>query len=424
MVDAGQRVTEPTEAATRELVARLARGDFAAVTKEFDDTMSAALPQERLAAVWQSLEKTLGPFVAVERFHLAKRGAYRVALARCRFQRGEKVVKVAYGSDDRIAGLFFVDAAADAPWTPPPYARVDAFDERDVRVGRAPELPGVLAMPGGAGPFPAVVLVHGSGPQDADETVGGVKVFKDLAFGLASRGVAVLRYVKRSRVDPRGDVTVREDVLDPARAAVDLLVATPGVDAKRIVVIGHSEGGYLAPRIASEDARVAGVVILAGPTRPLEDLVVEQVRYLATLAPGAPAMQARIDEANRFKAAVEDPALRPDAKIATFAGGTATGAYFLDLRGYHPEKVAAGLACPMLVIRGERDYQVAQADFDGWTSALGAQPRVTLKQYPGLNHLFVAGTGPSTPAEYEQPWHVDAAVVDDVARWIGKLGPP
>ena len=182
-------------------------------------------------------------------------------------------------------------------------------------------------------------------------------------------------------------------------------------------MVGHSEGGYLAPRIAQSDERVAGLVVLAGNTRPIQDLIVEQVRYLTSLAPDAQA-QARTDEALRFKIAVEDPALRPDATIATPGGGTLTGAYLIDLRSYQPATVAAGLACPMLIVRGERDYQVAQADFDGWKGAIGQQPRVTLKQFPGLDHLFVAGTGPSTPAEYEHAGHVDAAVVEDVARWI------
>ena len=423
MTDGGLKAADPIEAAAREVVAKLALGDFAGVTKGFDDTMRDALPEDRLGAVWRNVETTVGSFVAVEGVRLDDWRGYRIAFVRCRFQRDKKVVKLVYGSDARIAGFFIRDAPKDIPWSPPPYARLDAFKERDVRVGQAPELPGVLAMPEGPGPFPAVVLVHGSGPQDADETLGGVKMFRDLAFGLASRGVAVLRYVKRSRVDPRGIVTVKEEVIDPARAAIDRLVGTPGIDTKRIVVVGHSEGGYLAPRIAQGDGRVAGLVILAGNTRPVQDLVVEQVRYLAALAPGAPAMQTRIDQAIRFKAAVDEPALRPDATITTPGGGTATGAYFLDLRGYHPERIAAGLACPMLVVRGERDYQVAQADFDGWKGALGAQSRVTLKQYPGLNHLFVAGTGPATPAEYEHPGHVDAALIEDVARWIGAIGP-
>jgi uncharacterized protein len=206
---------------------------------------------------------------------------------------------------------------------------------------------------------------------------------------------------------------VKEEVLDAAHAAIAILAATPEVDPKEIVVVGHSLGGYLAPRIAADDGRVAGLVILAGNTRPIQDLVLDQFRYL-----GAPS--AAIDNALRFKATVESPLLTADGLLPSLAGGV-TGAYFLDLRGYRPELVAARLARPMLIVRGERDYQVAQADFDGWKAAVCDQPLVECKQYPGLNHLFVAGAGRSTPAEYGQPGHVDKVVVDDIDFWLRAL---
>jgi dienelactone hydrolase len=345
---------------------------------------------------------------------------YWLSFARCRFERGEKVVKVTYDSQGNVAGLFFLDPPTEPDWTPPPYVDLSAVEERVVLVGTHPALPGVLTTPKGPGPFPAVVLVHGSGPQDADETIGRVKVFKDLALGLAMRGVAVLRYVKRTRAEPLGVVTVKEEVLDAVHAAVDLLSANPQVDPKRIVVLGHSLGGYLAPRIASEDARVAVLVILAGNTRPLQDLLVDQVRYLASLAP-QPQSSATLAEALELKAAVEDPQLTADRPLPALAGG-ATGAYFIDLRGYHPEAVAARLSVPMLIVRGERDYQVGQADFEAWKGAVCGEPRVQCKQYPGLNHAFVEGTGPSTPAEYLRPGHVDALVIEDTARWVQALG--
>jgi dienelactone hydrolase len=414
----------PQTAPERDAVAiveALVRHDWAAATARFDPTMRVAVPVEKTEAVWAQVENRLGRFTGVERTRVETHGPYQTAVVRCGFERGAVVVKVSFDAGSNVAGLFVLDAAADDPWTPPPYATATAFEERDLFVGSAPPLRGVLALPKGAGPLRAVVLVHGSGPQDEDETVGAVKVFKDLAQGLASRGVAALRYVKRSRAQPAGIVTVKEEVLDGVRAAVDALRATPGIDPSHIYLVGHSQGGYLAPRAAHEDPRVAGIVVLAGPSRPLEDLVVEQTRYLASLAPGAPRLVEAADEGAKLKAAVEDPSLTPDRTMPKLAGGM-TGAYFLDLRDYRPATVAAALPCPVLVLRGERDYQVSQADFDGWSAALGASPRATLRQYPSLNHLFVAGTGPSTPAEYQRPGHVAAVVVEDVATWV--LGAP
>jgi dienelactone hydrolase len=412
----------PSEGEADRIIRALSRHDWATAGARFDPTMRAAVPAEKLSAVWEHAEGQIGAFTGIEHMRVEGKGPYQVAIARCRFERGARVVKISFDSGLSVAGLFVLDGAADDPWSPPPYVRPDAFVEQELFVGNAPPLHAVLSLPRGEGPFRAVVLVHGSGPQDEDESVGAVKVFKDLAQGLASRGVAVLRYTKRSRVLPAGIVTVKEEAIDGARAAIGTLAATQGIDPSKIFVLGHSQGGYLSPRIAREDQRVAGLVILAGSTRPLEELAVDQTRYLAAQAPGAPRLQAAVEEAERFKAAVEDPSLTPDRPMPKLAGGL-TGAYFLDLRDYHPAVVAASLPCPMLILRGQRDYQVSQVDFDGWAAKLGSVPGVTLRQYPALNHLFVTGTHASTPAEYQQPGHVDARVIEDIATWILTVPP-
>ncbi|CAN5818315.1 hypothetical protein BH24ACI5_BH24ACI5_24340 [soil metagenome] len=134
--------------------------------------------------------------------------------------------------------------------------------ESEVTVGTGQwALPATLTMPVGPGPVPAVVLVHGSGPGDRDATVGQIKQFKDLALGLASRVIAVLRYDKRTRVHANlmrelPGLTVKDETIDDAIAAVQVLRSTPGVDPNRIVVLGHSLGGMLVPRIAAAGPRL------------------------------------------------------------------------------------------------------------------------------------------------------------------------
>lgn len=142
-------------------------------------------------------------------------------------------------------------------------------------------LPATLTMPVGPGPAAAVVLVHGSGPGDRDATVGQIKQFKDLALGLASRGIAVLRYDKRTRVHASlmrdlSGFTVKDESIDDAVAAVQVLRSTSGVDPNRIVVLGHSMGGMLVPRIAAAGPPAAGFVVMAGAARPIPQAVVER----------------------------------------------------------------------------------------------------------------------------------------------------
>jgi dienelactone hydrolase len=275
------------------------------------------------------------------------------------------------------------------------------------------KLPGVLTVPNGAGPFPAVVLVHGSGPNDRDETVGGTKVFKDLAEGLASRGVVVLRYEKRTRVYSAKmagmpNMTVREETVDDAVLGAALLRQQKEVDPRRVFVLGHALGGNLAPRIAAEDGKLAGLVILAGNVRPIEDLILEQSLYLGTPAKQLDAIKTQVA---RIKA------LEPGDSDAPPILGMPVS-YLLDLKSYDAAAEARKLTIRMLILQGERDYQVTMKDFALWKSALAGRKDVAFHSYPALNHLFVTGVEKSAQAEYRTPGHVAPEVIDEIAGWL------
>jgi dienelactone hydrolase len=312
---------------------------------------------------------------------------------------------------------------ASAPYAPPPYATPAAHAETDVTIGSGEwALPGTLTMPVGAGPFPAVVLVHGSGPGDRDQSNGPNRMFKDLALGLASRGIAVVRYDKRSRVHGAkmaalSGMTVKEEVLDDAVSAAALARTLPRIDPARVFVLGHSLGGMLVPRIAALDPTLAGVISLAGSARPLERAILEQTVYLAN-ADGTvtPEEQKGIDSAQKLVDAVG--ALKASDATSTTRLGNAPPSYWIDLRGYDPPLVAKAQRMPMLILQGERDYQVTLDDFARWKAALGDRRNVTFRSYPALNHQFMPGTGKSLPSEYLTASHVAEAVVTDIAAWI------
>ena len=194
--------------------------------------------------------------------------------------------------------------------------------------------------------------------------------------------------------------------------------STPEIDPERIHLLGHSQGGYLAPRIAEANPGLAGVVILAGSTRPIVDSLIDQLEYFSTSSPNDAALRAKLDASRAFKKQVEDETLQPDEELTFPLGGKIKGAYFLDDRGYDPPKTAQRLGCRVFVLHGGRDYQVTMKDFDGWKAALAGRPGVTLRIYPALNHLFVSGEGTPSPAEYERPGHVDEEVIVDIARFV------
>jgi uncharacterized protein len=206
--------------------------------------------------------------------------------------------------------------------------------------------------------------------------------------------------------------------MDGVRDVIELASHDSRFDLARVYVIGHSQGGNLAPRIAKENPGVAGVVMLAAPTGPLQESLLDQFAYLASLSPDPHALDQEIEKTRAFKTAVEDPGLGPDDDVALSTGGNLKGAYFLESRDYRPTEVMASLPTRALVLQGERDYQVTMRDFAGWRKALQDKANATLKSYPNLNHLFVAGSGTSTPAEYQAPNHVDGGVVSDIVGWI------
>jgi dienelactone hydrolase len=409
----------------RDVVARLASGDVEPLMPALTDQMRAALDAARLKSLFPSVILQVGPFKGQTGTRTEARGEFRTVIVTCAFDRATLDVTVAFNAAGQIAGLNIRPPAAPAAaYAFPPYVKPGAFREETLVVdaGGWP-LQAVLTVPAGVGPFPAVVLVHGSGPNDRDETLGPNKPFRNLAEGLASLGVAVLRYDKRtrthgSRVSSLPEFTVKDEVIDDAAAAVARLLETPRVRADRVFVLGHSLGGMLAPRIADAAPAVAGLIILAGPTRSIEQAIVDQYRYIA-MVDGAVSTeeQAQIDAAAKFADAVR--ALRPGDPPPSMPPFSAPTSYWLDLGGYNPAQAAARLSKPMLILQGARDYQVTMEDLEGWRAALGTRKDVEVRTYPTLNHLFIAGSGPSVPAEYTVPGHVDEAVVRDIAAWIG-----
>src|SRR5688572_1896362 len=256
----------------------------------FDGSMRAALPEGKLAEVRNALVGQVGKLRTCASPRNTREAGRTLLRAACEFEHAQLDLLVALDRG-RIAGLQFLPPQQVEVPRPGPAANA-AFTEREVTIGSGDwKLPGTLSMPKGAGPFPAVVLVHGSGPHDRDETIGPNRPFRDIAEGLASRGIAVLRYEKRtkahgSKLAGLPKFTVEEETVDDAVLAAQLLRNADGIDPARVYVLGHSLGGMLAPRIAKRAPELAGIVILAGNVRPLTTLVAEQLDYIASLEGG------------------------------------------------------------------------------------------------------------------------------------------
>lgn len=415
---ASAQAADPAALATQALD-RLDAGDYAQVEALFGAQMAAAVPADKLKAVWESLPAQAGKATGRGEPAVSVQGDATIVQIPLHFEKAELVAKFAIGGDGKIAGFVVQPAQVAAP--APAVADDAAFTERELPVGDGERaLPGTLALPKGDGPFPAVVLVHGSGPHDRDETIGPNKPFLDLARGLAAQGIAVLRYEKRTKARPQdfagGGFGVDDETTSDAVLAVDALRKADGVYPERVFVLGHSQGGLMAPRIAAQSGHVAGLVLLAAPARPLLDILIEQNRRMAVLDDGKTS-DAERDAINALIAQVRvarDPATDPMAKGPM---GLPVG-YWRSIDSVDPVAEAQQVDLPMLVLQGARDIQVVDADWQTWKGAFHADPKVAFKLYDTLNHLGIAGEGEGSLAEYQRPGHVDPRLIDDVAAWI------
>lgn len=414
---------EQLKETSREFVRQLAAGEYDAIMDDYtlSEQVTAQIDAERLEAIWTNQTESLGQFVELAGAEYAQSGEYHVTAVVARFTGGRQVVRLVFDDSATIVGLFF--PASGGSYSPPEYADQSAFEEvdRTIAATETCSLPAKLTLPTGEESVPGVVLVHGSGPNDMDETLGPNKPFKDLAWGLASRGVAVLRYDKRTHacdVD-RAALTLDEKVTDDALAAHDVLREHPRIDPSQTVVVGHSIGAMTAPRIADRDGSVAGAVMLAGNARPLPDVIPAQQEYLFRLDG-----ELSDEEATQLQA-VEHTVERIrslDISEDEILFGLGGRPFWRTVQAYDQVATAKQLDVSLAIFQGERDYQVTvEDDYAQWQAALADRENVTFRSYADLNHLFMPGEGQPSPAEYFQPNNVARAVVEDVASWVRRV---
>ena len=403
------------------------QGDFTAASSRFDNQMRFLFPEVKLQESWQRFIGPAGNLLRLIVVRTVEMEGYRVVSIRCQFERAALDVQIVFNIQGQISGLKLMPA--EMKYHTPDYVDVSAFQEVDVTVGEGKwALPGTMTLPHGSGTFPGVVMVQGSGPSDRDETIGPNRIFRDLAWGLASQGIAVLRYEKRTfkhaqkfTPDLISRMTVKEEVMDDALLAIQLMRQTPQINSKKIFLLGHSLGATMAPRIGQQDPELAGLVIMAGITRPLEDIILDQFTYLNSMKGAMTDEQKTELESLKAKIArVKDPELSNNVPAKELPLGI-SAAYWLDLRGYNPKETVKKLNMPVLILQGGRDYQVLpEKDFEGWKTALNSRSNAYFKLFPHLNHLFIVGKGKSTPQEYGIEGHVDEDVIYTLAQWIKK----
>ena len=293
-------------------------------------------------------------------------------------------------------------------------------------------LKGMLTLPGDAGgPVPAVVMVQGSGPSNMDEKVRKLTPFKDLAEGLVRHGIASLRYDKRTfsygrKMAKMKDLSIKEETIEDALSAIELLKNDKRIDPARIFILGHSMGAMLAPRIDAEGGNVKALIMMAGSPYRLEDIMLRQIRDAGNA--GRPLVKWLLGMEHKALSKKLDGLYEmsdEETKKKKLAGNFKLY-YFKEMGQKSAADYLLESEKPVLIMQGEKDLQaLASVDFTAFQEQLADRPNTEFKLYPGLNHAFVPAISDNplkASKEFSVERHIGEDVIGDIAAFILNAG--
>lgn len=405
-----------------KFIKQLERAQFDSCYQAFDTAVSNQINSETLKQIWESIPRFTGDYKGYEDVRVVKKDTSESVLIRCAFEKTKMDLSLSFNAAQKIIGIFFLPPKNAASYELPSYNKSHKYYESKVTVKTGVyELPGILYIPNIIENPPVVILLAGSGPNDKDETIGPNKPLKDLAVGLSSQGIATLRYDKRTLVYgkelDKNKTGINEEVIADALSAIKLVKNNPLTKHSKIYIVGHSLGAMCAPAIAKQSKDVAGIIMLAGNARPLEDLILEQYTYIFGLDSIDKTEQKELEKLKtQINVVKNTKQLKLSAEKDLPLGLPVY--YWQSLNNYKQVDVAKKVKQPILVIQGERDYQVTMTDYEIWKNELSSQSKNKFIAFPALNHLFISGDGKSMPAEYEKPGNVNETVIKAIVDFI------
>jgi alpha-beta hydrolase superfamily lysophospholipase len=424
--------TEELYGLSVQLVEYLNTGNNDAALAMMDETMTSAM-EGKLDETWKQLTDSAGAFIETGTYIGTSANGYDVLEMTLVFESAKMIQRAVFTSNNQLSGLFYRDgeletssagANAAADRTVPNSATETAVI---VDAGEGYPLNGLLTMPKNEAPIATIVMVHGSGPSDMNETIGANAPLRDLAYFLANNGIATLRYDKRTYtydadVD-EATITLDEEVATDALAAVNLVKSYEGINGDKVYLLGHSMGGGLLSYINSLGANCAGYIIMAGTPRNIWELVAEQNLLVADdleqSGDTAKAEEIRDYVEQETQKAAALASLGGDEIVFGMRVNYLREFDRIDALAHH---LSDGL--PILVLQGEKDRQVTMTDFALWQEGLASHPNAKFISYPTLNHLFGHYTGDPIPlaqmvqTEYAQRTPVSDEVIADITAWI------
>lgn len=373
----------------------------------FDESIKNQLSQENLKETINQLESQLGKFKSIIEINKEKENYFYYS----GFEYMKLDIKISFNENNKIVGFFFV-----------PHKEFNKENSlgKDLNIkSNNIELKGTILVPEIGNLKKLVIFVHGSGPNDRDETIFENKPFKDIAENLFARGIASYRFDKRTLTNPESfndKSTIDEEVTNDIINIVNYFINDTQFSNYEIIILGHSLGAHLLPRIANNSNQISKIILLAGNARSLDKLLEEQYNYIYNLNPTSE-LKVEIEKLNEQISILNSISFNLDVSKENLPLNLSAD-YWKSILDYKPLKEIQNVKIPILILQGERDYQVTMKDFKLWKTSLKTNKKAKFISYPKLNHLFMTGENPSEPKEYSIKGKVDDKVIEDINNFI------
>ncbi len=400
---------------SEKLAIQMAKGKFDDTYKVCSLTIKLKMTKISLQQAWNKTVGGMGKYIGVHEVTQQEVNNSQIVNVVLQYEYNGLKISFTYNKDGKIDGLWL----NYSPIEEDPVS-TDLYKEIKISFGKGKyPVTGILTLPKKVKNPPVAILVPGSGNHDANETVGANKPFRDIAWGLAEQGIASIRYSERVFLYPeivKSNFTIEMDSLNDAADAINYAYKSKQVDHGNIFVIGHSLGGMMAPKIAYDHPEVAGIVLLAGSPRRLEDIIFDQVMDALENTKGITAAQTKVS-ITTTKNAMNTIQKLTEGSSKLILGYPET--YWYSLNQIDIADISTELKIPIFVAQGSDDFQVyADKDYTMWQELLGDKKNVTFELYDNLNHLFMTSNGKTDVTEYNTAGSVEQTVLDDIVSWI------
>lgn len=391
------------------------------VTSHFADNVAEALSIENLEINWLYVAGSIGKFQEIDSTIFSINEDSINVQVTLNYDSRAVVINYSFDQNSKIVGLWFRNALLE-----PVAEETPVFYEEVIQVGHNDnKMNGLITIPKGVENPPVVVLVHGSGTHDLNESIGVNHPFYDIAHGLAEYGIATIRYDKRHAVYPNelpdlinaNNFTIEDEVTDDVDSIIKEIAGGKfDVDNDQIYILGHSLGGMLAPKIATENPEVTGIISMAGSLRLIEDIILTQNEESIASMDGL---------SDEDKVMVLAQINEQVGLIKSFTAESAEivmgypASYWYSYQTLDNMNVTKNLDIPVLVLQGTEDFQISvDIDLPLWVDALSENPKATAIIYDGLNHLMMPSSGLRNIGDYDIEGNVSSDVISDIASFI------